>query len=125
MEIYRFETARFAIVCIAEPEEMDPADSFCTDDDVAFAREDDPAHWFCAVVQIVDLAGGAVLGRDSLGGCSYNSFDEFVSSHWRSSPDGRNTLAMKAKNTCVGHYFPDMVRTALAEARETIERIAL
>jgi hypothetical protein len=121
--IWSFETARFAVVCRAEPEDLDPADSFEFEDDIEFARSGDPAAWFCAVVEVREKESGAVIGRDVLGGCSYRSFADFTESHWDSPADGRNTFAVKARNTVIGHYFPDMVRVAIDEARATIGRL--
>lgn len=115
MEIWRFATERFIVTCHAEPEDLDPADSFSEADDIAFASDGNPAHWFCAVVRVRTYDSGLELGRDVLGGCSYHSFREFLAGHRAANPEGRNTLAMKARNTVVCHYFPDMVRTAKAE----------
>jgi hypothetical protein len=105
-EIWRFETARYVISCHALEEDMDPADSFQFDEDIAFARQADGygPEWFCACVRVVDMEAGIELGRDTLGGCSYRSFKEFV------------TVERSA-------YFPDMVRQAIAEARTTLAKL--
>jgi hypothetical protein len=62
------------------------------------------------------------IGRDSLGGSVYAVDDiaEFWTAHRDPNPENRNTSAMKARNTCIGHYFPDMVRNAVKEAREAL-----
>lgn len=125
MEIYRFETARFAVICRAEPEDCPPGDSFEFADDIAFATSGEPAAWFCAIVDVRDKEDGLLLGRDVLGCCSYRSFEEFVTSHRDSDAANRNTLALKAQKRAVCHYFPDMIREALHNAREAIERVQL
>jgi hypothetical protein len=117
--LWQFHTERYSVAFFAEEEDIDPADSFEFDDDIAFAREDDPAHWFCAVV-VVYGPDGKQIGSDVLGGCSYNSFREFYSSHRDRDPANRNTLAMKASNRAICHYFPDMVRQAISDARATL-----
>lgn len=123
--MYRFHTARFEVIAYAMPEYMDPADSFCEADDIAFASNGDPAHWFCAVVEVRDRENGRVIGCDTLGGCSYNSFEEFVSSHRDPNPDHRNTLAATAQGVVYCHYFPSMIAEAIADARKNIGRTAL
>ena len=122
-ELWSFATERFAVTFHALQENMDPSDSFEFDDDIAFARQGGAA-WFCAAVIVTDTMTGETLGSDYLGGCSYRSFREFYSAHWRDPAEGRNTLAMKARNTAVCHYFPDMVRTAIGEARITLRNQA-
>lgn len=117
---WRFETARFSVEFHALPEDLDPADSFDFPEAVEFASSGDPAAWFCACVLVRDVETGEVLGRDILGGCSYNSFEEFISSHRDADPANRNTLALKAQNTVICHYFPDMVAEAITDARKTL-----
>lgn len=123
MEIYRFETARFVVTLKAEPEDMSPEDSFQFQEDIDYANSGDPAAWFCTICEVREKQSGAIIGRDVLGGCSYLSFDDFVSSHRTSPYESRNTLATKARNTVYCYYFPSMVAQAIAEARETISRL--
>ena len=123
--MWSFETARFVVVLYAEPEDMDPADSFEFADDIAFARTGDFAHWFCAVVEIEDKATGEILGRDTLGGCSYNSLAEFWQYHFAAPAECRNTLARKAKGIYTCDYFPSLVREAISEARGALRRASL
>lgn len=127
--LWRFNTARYTIAFFAEPEDMDPADSFDDPRDIAFAREDDPARWFYAIVAVFDNEGRE-LGCNALGGCSYNSFEEFYASHrWQYSrrqrrfitdPKSRAWKACKAaqrRPRSNGTYFTDMVSEAVKEAR--------
>lgn len=130
---WRFDTARYTVAFWAEEEHLPPEDSFCDERDVAFAREDEPAHWFCAFVGVFkrpelpadDKTGFVYAGdedyelvaHDCLGGCSCSSFREFYTGHRQGGPDNRNCLATKERNVVICHYFPDMVRTAIAEAR--------
>ncbi len=124
---WSFETARFFVAFYAEPEEMDPADSFEFDEDIEFARSGQDGAWFAARVTVYlksdDAYSWVALGSDYLGGCSYKSVRDFYTA-WRTDPDEyRNTLANKGKRISICHYFPDMVRTAIAEARRELARM--
>jgi len=110
--VWEFNTARFTVSLAVAPEEMDPADSFCEDDDIEFAREGG-WHWFTARVWVTfrdednpkkwAVRRDQILGEDYLGGCSYLSLDDFI----RPGPG----------------YFRDMVREAVSEARGKLSRM--
>jgi hypothetical protein len=123
---WRFDTPRYTVAFWAEEEDMAPEDGMEFPEDVEFARQDDPAHWFCAFVGVFKSTDPSLHDDDNwygcvsysvLGGCSYNSFREFYAGHRQGGPENRNCLATKARNVAVCHYFPDMVRQALSEAR--------
>ncbi|MDE2103647.1 MAG: hypothetical protein KGL39_40790 [Patescibacteria group bacterium] len=116
--LWTFETARYTVALFAEEEEIDPADSFEDKRDIAFARSGKPAAWFCATVAVYDERGD-LIGRDVLGGCSYRSFGEFYKAHWKAPAKGRNCSVQtpEGRRYTVCHYFPSMVREAVAEAR--------
>ena len=121
---WRFDTARYTVAFWAKEEDLDPADSFQFPEDVEFARQDEPAHWFCAFVGVFERIDAddedydaECIGYDCLGGCSYNSFREFYTGHRQGGPENRNCLATKARGLVICHYFPDMVRQAVSEAK--------
>jgi hypothetical protein len=115
--IWQFHTAKYSIALFAEPEDIDPTDCMDDEDEAKRIREsNNPADWFCAVVAVYG-PNGERLGMDILGGCSYSSFKDFYESHRDPNPANRNTLELKAKNTIICHYFPSMVRQAIADAR--------
>jgi len=131
---WSFETANFFIGFYAEPEEMDPADSFEFQDDIDAVRNGD-VEWFCAVVRVFAKLGSDEpsdwlgLGSDSLGGCAYNSVREFYTAHRDPDPMNRNcTIMRRAHNgandpnakVSICHYFPGMVLEAIAAARATL-----
>ena len=123
---WSFETARFFVGFYAEPEEMDPADSFTFDEDIEAVRNGD-VEWFAAAIRVYlkdeDRCTWQEIGSDYLGGCAYKTVREFYT-NWRTDPDEfRNTLANKDKGVLIGHYFPDMVRTAIDDAREHLRRM--
>lgn len=74
---------------------------------------------------IVEL-DGEEIGRDSLYGSVYSadSVSEFWTAHRDSDPMNRNCSIMRAargENVVICHYFPDMVRSAVREAREHVK----
>lgn len=97
--VWTWSTANYTISLGVADEDMDPADSFEFDDDIAFAREGG-WHWFCARVQITFGESDEVVGSVYLGGCSYRSLQEFIAP----GPG----------------YFRDMIREAVREARQTM-----
>jgi len=120
-EVWRFETARFRVVARVEPEDMDPADSFEFEEDIAAVRNGS-VEWFQVLVT-VETHDGRVLGRDSLGGCAYANVREFFTSHRDRDPMNRNSSIMRAKqgqNVSICHYFPGMVSEAVADARKML-----
>lgn len=67
------------------------------------------------------------IGSDYLGGSVYaaDSIAEFWQGHRDSDPMNRNCSIMRAArgdNAVICHYFPGMVKEAIALAREEIER---
>lgn len=119
--VFRFETARFVITGNVEPEDMDPADSFEFQEDIDAVRNGD-VEWFVASVIVADKNGRELAG-DTLGGCAYKTFAEFFNGHRDPDPMNRNCSLMRAArgdNVSVGHYFPDMVRNAISQAREVL-----
>ena len=120
-EKWSFETARFKVAFEVAPEDMNPRDSFEFPEDIAFARKGG-AHWFQAKVTVYTKDGDEIASN-YLGGCSYNSFKEFYTSHRDTDTMNRNCSIMRAKNgdnVCICHYFPDMVKVAISEARTVI-----
>jgi len=124
--VWEFETKRFRVALEIEPEEMDPADSFCFDDDIEAVRNGS-VEWFGARVSVYldDLR----VAWDYLGGCAYTTIREFYESHRDADPMNRNcTIMRRAWNGAndpnakisVCHYFPSMVREAIAEARKAL-----
>lgn len=125
---WSYETARFFIGFYAEEEDTSPEKAMEFDDQIEFAKSGDPGAWFYARVSVYlkdeNPYDWTELGRDGLGGCSYNSVEEFYTA-WRTSPDEyRNTLANKDKKIVICHYFPDMVRTAIMQARKELAHMA-
>lgn len=116
--IWQFDTANFRVICHAEAEDMQP--DFDDEEANQFAAEGG-AHWFCAFVSVwygSDESRLEYLGHDCLGGCSYRSFKEFITSHRSADAGNRNTLAQKERRRVICHYFPSMIAQAIEAARK-------
>jgi len=70
-EIWRFETARFAVIGEAAPETDFDYDGEDEDGEIAAAIASGEYAWFVARVRVVLLDTGETLGTDYLGGCCY------------------------------------------------------
>jgi hypothetical protein len=97
--IWRFDTARFTVTCDVTPEDTHPRDLFDNDGDIEDIL-DGRLDWF--VVRVRVMLDGREIGADYLGGCAYSRATDFV--------EGENR----------DFYFRDMVRAAVAEARQTL-----
>lgn len=120
-EFWRFETANIIIRAGVCAEIDDPADHFEFEEDIEAVRNDE-VDWFCAVVEATNTNSNR-LAWDTLGGCAYETAREFFEAHRDRDPMNRNCTAYRAvrgQNATLCHYFPDMVRTVLLEARETL-----
>jgi hypothetical protein len=93
-EIWRFETARTAIIFDVAPED----DLDLSWDDDGSTREGLESGLYVAfVARVRCLIDGAEAGADYLGSCIYESAESFITD---------------------SSYFRDMVREAVAEARK-------
>lgn len=119
--VWQFHTRNLNVALQTTDEIMHPADSFEFQEDIQ-AVLDGRVTWFVARV-LVSFRDGTTLGNDVLGGCAYNSVQEFYTSHRDPDPMNRNSSIMRTKrgeNTVMCHYFPEMVRIACAEARKRL-----
>ena len=117
--VWSFDTAQFVVRCSFTGCIDDPADSFCDERDIEAVRNGD-VLWFDAFVRVTHKETGAIVGEDSLGACAYAKASDFLAGHRDADPMNRNCSIMRASrggNVCIGHYFPDMVRQAVSEAR--------
>lgn len=103
--VHTEERDGFLITLAFTPEEDDPRGHFDSGDEAAdqeiFDKIENGTYlWFCARVTV--SKAGVVLGTDYLGGCCYESAADFM------VPDG---------------YYPDMIASAMREAKETLEKL--
>lgn len=119
---WRFDTANFTVIFYADDEDLAPEDSFEFAEDIDRARSGNLHDWFRAVVAVYG-PDEKLIAYDTLGGCSYDSLREFYTSHRDRDPMNRNCSLMRAErgeNMVICHYFPDMVREAVREAKQQI-----
>lgn len=107
LPIHKIEAGRqdgFDIAFEFYPEDMDPMDSF--DDEATDMRELyyklETGQWCWFRVRCVASINNITLGDDHLGGCLYDSYEQFIEDN---------------------DYAQDMIGQAVKEARDSVERI--
>lgn len=115
--VWSFRTKRFRVSLIIERERGYQYDGDDQDGETQAELDSGELVAFNSRVE-VELDGN-VIGTDALFGSVYKDGEEsdFWTDHRNPNPDNRNTLAMKERRVCICHYFPDMVREAISEAR--------
>lgn len=97
------DTQGFHIVCSVAYEDTHPSDLFddsCHDiNDICQKIDDGFYQWF--IVRVEAYKNGILLGSDYLGGCLYESYEDFLE-------DG---------------YYGDMVDQAITEAKTNINKL--
>ena len=114
--IWAFKTARFDVRFYAE-DDRDLDLSWDEDGSTREGLESGEFVAFCACVEV--RFAGRVIAADYLGGCIYRSAEEFCTGHRDPDPMNRN-CSLNPRN--IGHYFPDMVATAISEARDALTK---
>lgn len=115
--LWTFRTKRFSV---------DLSATYDNDVDLSFDETGEAAakiasgEWTPYTFRVTVRLDGRKVSDDYLGGSIYADPSEFVTGHRDANPEYRNTLAMKSRNQVICHYFPDMVRTAVAEARKAL-----
>ena len=116
---WSFTTNRFTVTLDIHPCEDDPEDFFEFEEDVEAIRSGD-VLWFDARVRVYGL--DTILAEEHLCGNSYDTIEDFLTGHRDADPMNRNCSLMRAEkgdNVCICHYFPDMIRCAISDARNT------
>lgn len=115
--MYEFTIGRFTIAA-----DIHPADhlDLSWDDTGETAEKLDSGEWEAFDTNVTVSLNGAEIASDWLCGSIYADPAEFFSGHRDADPMNRNCSIMRAANgdnVMIGHYFPDMVRNAVQEAR--------
>ena len=119
-EMFRFETANFVIRATIQTD-YDVDISYDETDETRDKLESGEWQSFGTIVTVSHK--GIELGQDSLWGSIYADPREFFTSHRDSDPLNRNCSIMrkaKGDNVSICHYFPDMIRGAIAQARNAL-----
>lgn len=117
--VWSFKTARFEVRLRIEPIYGYQYEG--DDEDGEQQRLIDEGVYTAFASEVEVLFDGRVIGDDQLYGSVYETMSDFWTDHRTSTFEGRNTLALKAKNTRICHYFPSMVYQATAHARATLK----
>lgn len=108
-----FTAGRFTVIASIEPD-YDCDTSF--DETGETQRNIDSGLWQCFCTKVAVYLDGHEIAADYLGGSIYADPSDFFTEHVglaaKSRADGCN----------YGAYFPDMVRTAISEARDYVRR---
>ena len=115
--MWRFTIGRFTVK--AEIEESQDLD--LSWDDTGEVREKLDSGEFVAFDTKVSVwLNGCEIGTDWLCQSIYADASDFFADHRDPDPMNRNCSLMRAAlgdRVCIGHYFPNMVREAISEAR--------
>lgn len=121
MLMWRFQTAHFVITAETVPD-YDADLSWMT---LAELRKVETGEYevFGTIVR-VKTRTGVQLGEASLWGSVYADPKEFFTAHRDPDPMNRNCTIMRAakgEEVVIGHYFPDLVREAISNARDMLD----
>jgi hypothetical protein len=105
--IWKFETANFTIDCSIEHECGYQYDGDDESGEIQQQLDDGLLIAFTTRIRVTHRETGAILGEDYLSGSIYADPREFIKEHYGCKPKGYSS------------YFPDMVRSAISEARKT------
>lgn len=115
--MYEFTIGRFTIAADIHPaHDLD----LSWDDDGETRANLESGLWEAFDTNVTVSLNGAEIASDWLCGSIYADPSEFFSGHRDADPMNRNCSIMRAArgdNVAIGHYFPDMVREAVRQAR--------
>jgi len=115
--MWEFSLGRFAVRAGIEPaNDLD----LSWDDTGEVHANLESGLWQAFVAKVGVYLNGAEIGADYLGGCIYENPSDFFIEHRNPDPMARNCSEMREArgDVVIAHYFPCMVRNAIAEARK-------
>lgn len=123
--VWEFKTERFTVYLEVERDRGYRYDG--DDEDGEVQRKLDSGEYVAFDSAVIVELDGEEISRDSLGGSVYESgrAAEFWTAHRDPDAMNRNCSIMRAArggNVCICHYFPDMVRIAVQEARDHLRK---
>lgn len=120
--VWTFTAGRFEVSLTIVPEHGYQYDGDDPDGETQAKLDSGEYVAFGSIVRVT--LDGVTIGEDSLWGSVYASGEEseFWTAHRDPDPMNRNCSVMRGKhpagpNVVIGHYFPDMVASAVKEAR--------
>jgi hypothetical protein len=130
--VWTFRTARFSIVLQIEQDYGYQYDGDDPEGETQAKLDSGEYVAFDSRVRVFFHSdrGPIEVGSDSLGGSVYAAGEvpEFWTAHRDPNPMNRNCSIMRANHpagpmVAICHYFPDMVKQAIAEARATLAEL--
>lgn len=123
-KVWRFKNGRFTVSLWIEPDYGYRYDG--DDEDGETQRALDNGDYVAFDSKVTVELNGVEIGADYLGGSvyAYDDVSDFWTAHRDPDPMNRNCSLMRAArggNVSIGHYFPDMVRSAIGEARDWLK----
>jgi hypothetical protein len=118
--IWSFETKNFLVTASIVPDN-DLDLSWDESHEIGDKLESGEYQAFGTIVSVYHK--GKEIGSDSLWGSIYSDPREFFQDHRSADPLNRNSSIMRAakgERAVICHYFPDMVRGAIRDARNTL-----
>lgn len=116
--MYRFEIGSITVRATIEPDyDVD----LSWDETGETAEKLESGEWGAFGTIVTVERNGHVIGEYSLWGSIYADPTEFFTAHRDPDPANRNcSVSGRPDGTAICHYFPDMVRSAIADARRTL-----
>jgi hypothetical protein len=122
--VWEFNTDRFSVSLQVE---QDCGYQYDGDDEGGETQAAlDSGEYVAFNSRVVVELDGVEIASDSLCGSVYADMEEFWTAHRDPDPMNRNCSIMRASrgsNVAICHYFPDMVRIAIAEARTYLRSV--
>lgn len=123
--VWTFKTARFVVALQIAQE---PGYQYDGDDENGETQAAlDSGEMVAFDSRVIVTLAGLEVGADHLGGSVYYADDiaDFWTAHRDPDPCNRNCTIGKIERggSVVGHYFPDMVRIAIQEARAALSNL--
>ena len=120
--VWTFKTKRFTVALILSP---------CYDLDLSWdesgevVKKIESGDYIPFDSELRVSLDGRTLASDHLGQSVYDDVSDFWTAHRDTDPMNRNCSIMHAArgNVMIGHYFPDMVREAIREARDALTNL--
>lgn len=123
---WQFNTKRFSVVLLIA--EIYGYQYDGDDEDGETQRQLDSGELIAFDSRLLVYLDGQEVGGDALGSSVYkaDNLKAFWTDHRDPDPMNRNCEAFRAKHgekSAIGHYFPEMVRNAITEARDYLANV--
>jgi hypothetical protein len=122
--VWRFNTGRIQVRLDISPEYNYRYDGY--DEDGEIQEKIDNGEYVVFQSAVIVELNGEEIAADYLCGSVYHfaKVHEFWTAHRDRNPMNRNCSIQREKTGyCIAHYFPDMIREAVREARKALRHV--